>query len=98
MARPPLACVFRLSLAAVLVYLRRVSGMTAPMSLKAKRAGHRVHGGDVPSGSDRAILAAACPAETRASPFSVASTASTTRSGSFDRFASVSFRIFAPSR
>jgi hypothetical protein len=48
MARPPLACVFRLSLAAVLVYLRRVSGMTAPMSLKAKRAGHRVHGGDVP--------------------------------------------------
>jgi hypothetical protein len=51
-----------------------------------------------PCGSDRAMLTAASPAGTRASPFSAASTASTMRSGIFDRFASVSFRIFPPSR
>jgi hypothetical protein len=44
------------------------------------------------------MLAAACPAGTSTSPFSAASTASTMRSGIFDRFASVSFRIFPPSR
>ncbi len=43
------------------------------------------------------VIVIACPAGTRAAPFSAASIASTARSGRPDRFASVSCRTRAPS-